>query len=82
MCRGKIIETCKDFQQRLQGSIETNRDFILLGFDDLEKKKEIDSLVNKTFKLLYSLIEGDASPDIVNMLCSILDFRFLFEVLA
>lgn len=65
MCRGKIIETCKDLQLRLQGTNEGNEEFIMLGFSDGEKKQKINSFINKTYKLLYSLIEGDPYPEIL-----------------
>lgn len=82
MCRGKVIESCKDLLQKFSGTIETNKDFAILGFNNEENKGRIDSIVNKSFKLLYSLIEGDPSPDILSLLCSTLDFKYLLQILV
>ncbi|EAR96945.2 cation channel family protein (macronuclear) [Tetrahymena thermophila SB210] len=81
MCRGKINETCKDLLQKFQGNQEQNKQYYILGFDTEENKEELESLISKSFKLLYSLIEGDPSKDILQQMCQTLDFNHLFQIL-
>lgn len=79
MCRGKIIETCKDFMIKFLGPAGIPD---TLGFIEESSKRDIESLVSKTFTLLYSLIEGNPSIEIFEHLCSTLDFNFLLRVLV
>ncbi|KAL4466941.1 hypothetical protein ABPG74_010538 [Tetrahymena malaccensis] len=81
MCRGKINETCKDLLQKFQGTPEQNKQYSILGFNTEENKEELESLISKSFKLLYSLIEGDPSKDILQQMCQTLDFNHLFQIL-
>ncbi|KAL4510112.1 hypothetical protein ABPG72_010305 [Tetrahymena utriculariae] len=81
MCRGKINETCKDLLQKFQGNPEQNKQYFILGFNTEENKEELESLISKSFKLLYSLIEGDPSKGILQQMCQTLDFNHLFQIL-
>ena len=57
-------------------------DYEKRGFYLIDEIVSLNKLVTKNTKLLVSLIEGVANPEIIDMLCENLDFNFLLRRLS
>ena len=72
----KIIDFCIEFSVRFSKNFEQWR----RGFR--KNTKELDDLIKKTFKLLFSLIEGSHDPKIIKELSMQVNLKFFIERLA
>lgn len=74
-CKNKVIDTCKDFLAKFQRKFDYNK----IGFINVEEIDEVNNVVTKSSKLLYSLIEGEVGPEIMRLLYEGLDFNFILN---
>lgn len=74
-CKNKVIDICKDFLSKFQRKIDYDRG----GFFSDDEQEGVNNVVTKSTKLLFSLIEGPANNEIMNILSEGLDFNFLLQ---
>jgi inositol 1,4,5-triphosphate receptor type 3 len=74
-CKNKVIDTCKDFLAKFQRKFDYNK----IGFVSEEEIDQMNNVVTKSSKLLYSLIEGEVGPEILKLLYEGLDFSFILN---
>lgn len=58
----------------------TDKDFLLKGFNE-DKKKEVGSMIKKSFKLLLALLEANKDKEMLRSMRNLMDFESLIKIL-